>query len=291
MSSVPPVQSASRSGQAQPGAIACPSALPEPTAQVSVAQLTSILMMLEARNAEGSKNASQSRIETDSNLQKWAQEKMRQAQIEAREAESNGSSWDKLTSTLSTVAEVAAAAAAVATVATGGAGLPAFLALAGATMSLSATVGRQAGWDPKLCNGLALGGCLLSLGSGVSAASSGTKAAEASGQASGGASKSSALSMRDVAKGCRALAGSATAASGGTSMAAGHYHQQGALHAADAMQARQDASRYDTAQKDHIDRLDEIAQSASDAVAQLIQMQTEAQASAMQIIHSIGRRA
>jgi hypothetical protein len=291
MNAVSLISSAKSCSHAQPGARTCPDALPEPTAQVSVAQLTSILMMLEARKAEGSKSAAQSRIDVDSNRQKWAQEKMRQAQIEAREAESNGSSWDSFTSTLSTVAEVASVAAAVATVATGGAGLPAYLALAGATMSLSASVGRQAGWDPKLCTGLAVGGCALSLGSGVAGATSGAKAAEASETAAGGASKSGAFTARDVAKGCRVVAGSSTAASGGTTMVAGHYHQQGANHAADALQSRQDASRYDTAQKDHIDRLDEIAQNASDAVEQLIEMQTEAQASAMQIIHSIGRRA
>jgi hypothetical protein len=264
--------------------------LPPPSVPMSVEDVTAVLLVLEGRTAEGSTDSAKAQIESASAKQAEARARMREALREAAEQEEDGSFWDKVTSSLSSVSEIAVVAAAAASVVTGGASLAAYLALAGATMSMSSTVGREVGLDPTLCKGLALGGLALSLGSGVAAGAGGALQADAASKAVSAGSTGSGLSMGDAARALRAAGGTARVGAGATGMVAGNYHSQAARSDADALEARHCVSRYDDVQKDQIERLDEIAKSAASALSELIDIQATAHASAMAVIYNFGRR-
>ena len=290
MSSVAPVSSANARYAQAPTGSPQDCTLPLAAGPLSAEDISTVLLMLEGRKAEGSKCCAQSQLETSFALQAEQRARMQQAIREAREQQENASGWDSLCSTLSSMSEIASIAAAAATVATGGAGLPAYLALAGAAMSLGSTAGRSAGLDPSLCNALAVGGTALSLGSGAAGLAGGPIDADAASTVAARESRTGSLTMADAARVLRGTGGAAKAGAGASTMVAGRYHAQAARSDAQALDARHRVTRCDDDQKDVIDRLDEIAKSACAALTELIEMQSTAQASAMQVIHTIGRR-
>ena len=256
---------------------------PKPCLAMPAPDIETLLLVaqLDGRDAQEAQARGEAHVHTQART--FALAEARAAEAEAKEAEEKASKWLGLTGALATVATVAGAVAAIAAVvSTGGASAPIVIAAAGALLSASAPAVKQAFGDDAGTVAL-WGGVAMSLtGGGWSIAA--TRAAEAS----AGASAAKSLAVW--------IGASAHAAEGATRVAQGvSQGKEKSLEAeslderAVVLERRATAKREQGEIDDVIARLSDLEASARRAIAAILSIENNVNATRRTLVAGIGR--